>query len=127
LVFDGQSQLDNYVQIYVWDGTTATNMSQNPTMHNGSATWSTDGRWAFSTFFSPQQLIYIRDSNNHTIFTVNGSQPTWSSDGNLAFCNRSSGGWTLIVWDGKNVTKVAEGREIRGEWFSGTGLACSSG
>jgi hypothetical protein len=127
VAFVGQSQLDHHVQIYVWDGTHSTNISQNPPMHNGSATWSNNGRWAFSTFFSPQQLIYVRDINNHTILTVDGSSPTWSSDGDLAFCTRTSGGWTLSVWDGKTLRKVVEGREITAKWLSGEGLGCSSG
>jgi hypothetical protein len=128
LAFNSQNAEDTRTQVYVWNGKTATNISQNQIEDNGYPTWSADGRWAFSTFFSSRQLIYVKDVDNRTIFTVEGQYtPAWSADGNLAFCTRSSSGWKLSVWNGKTVAKVAEGREITAQWFSGSSVFCSSG
>jgi len=44
LAFNSQSLQDNHVQVYVWDGNTTTNFSQNPNLHNGTGRWYVDGR-----------------------------------------------------------------------------------
>lgn len=61
-----------YTQIYLWDGEVATNISQNPDAHNGGQTWSSDGYWAFVTYFSPEQLIFVRDRDNNTVLETGG-------------------------------------------------------
>jgi WD40 repeat protein len=128
LSFEATGPQDSHAQIYVWDGQTATNISQNPTLHNGCQTWSEDGRWAFATFFSPLQLIYVRDANNRPLLTVEGQYtPAWSPEGYLAFCTFHWPDWSLSVWDGRHVTEIAQGREIRAQWPNGAGVACSSG
>lgn len=128
LAFNTTGAYDSHVQVYVWNGQTAYNISLNPDLHNGFPTWSTDGRWAFSTFWSSKQLVYVKDVNNQTIFTANAEYPpAWSSDGNLAFCTRGSKGWELSVWDGKTISKVTEGGDISAQWSSGSSISCSSG
>jgi dipeptidyl aminopeptidase/acylaminoacyl peptidase len=118
---------ESHAQVVVWDGQTAINISQNPGLHNGSPRWRADGHWAFSTFFSSEQLLYVRDAENRTIFTTEGEYAVWSSDGNLTFCQRSNPGWTLSIWDGHQIIEIAHGYEIRARWQSGSGVLCSSG
>jgi hypothetical protein len=117
-------------QIYVWDGRTVTNMSQNPSLHNGAARWTKDGRWAFVTFFSSKQLLYVRDGENKTILQVQGQyQPAWSPNGYLAFCDPdpSSGNWILSVWDGQQIQEVAKADDIYAKWANDDYVPCSSG
>ena len=129
LTFGKQTAQDTHAQIYLWDGKTATNISQNPTMHNGGQTWSTDGRWAFATYYSPAQLVYVRDADNKTILTVEGQYPAWSSTGYLTFCtfNSSDAEWMLSIWDGKQVSRIAQAGEIFAQWQNGARNVCSSG
>jgi hypothetical protein len=114
---------DSHIQIYLWDGNSVTNISQNPNANNGDATWSSDGKWAFATFFTvEQQLLYVRDANNQTILTVDGGfqpgakAPAWSSGGYLSFCSVDRNGKILNVWDGLHIRKIAQGREIFAQW-----------
>jgi hypothetical protein len=128
LVFISQGSKDSHAQIYAWDGETVTDISQNPTLHNGSPVWSEDGRWAWTTFFSSRQLLYVRDADNRTLLVTEGeSTPAWSLEGQLMFCKRGTVGWILSVWDGQQIAEIAQGREIRAQWPGGAGVACSSG
>jgi Tol biopolymer transport system component len=127
-MFTSQAPQDTHAQIYVWDGKTATNMSQNPDHHNGSPRWRSDGYWAFSTFFSSEQKVYVRDADNQTVLAADGQSPhTWSSDGDLIFCRNSSAGWDLMLWDGEEIIQVTQGGEILAQWMNGGSVVCSSG
>ena len=114
-------------QIYLWDGKATTDISQNATMNNGGQTWSADGRWAFSTFFSSNQLVYVRDARNNPLLTIEGQYPAWSPSRYLTFCKLTYPDWTLSIWDGLRVTKIAQGVEILAQWQSGSRNVCSSG
>lgn len=84
IAFSGSDDSDLYAQIYEWDGETARNISKNPSSHNGGQTWRDDGYWAFVTFFSGEQKLYIRDHANQTILETKGQyQPAWSQKGVL--------------------------------------------
>lgn len=125
----GESSNDTHQQIYLLDGGTTTNVSQNPTLHNGGQTWSSNGNWAFVTFFSSQQSIYVRDADNNTLLSTDGqSIPAWNASGDLVFCHRDSSGWGLSVWDGNDVHIIKRGWEIYAQWQGGTSsVVCSSG
>jgi hypothetical protein len=127
LTFPSQTATDTHSQIYVWDGQTATDISQNPTLHNGGAQWSSDGRWAFVTLFSPQQLLYVRDSDNRPLLTVEAYQPAWSSNGYLIFCVPNRSGWGLSAWNGSEIISIAPADVINAHWGNGSGADCSSG
>lgn len=120
---------ETHAQVYVWDGQTATDISQNPDLHNGGAVWNADGRWAFVTFFSPEQLLYVRDSNNETLLVTDGQYaPAWSAAESLAFCDYQRPDWTLKVWNGSEVIPVAEGNLIYAQWQqTGNSVVCWSG
>jgi Tol biopolymer transport system component len=125
LTFTSQTAADTNVQIYVWDGQTATNVSQNPTLHNGSPNWSNDERWAFVTYFSSQQLLYVRDAENRPLLMTEGQySPAWSPSSLLMFCKHR---WILSVWDSRIIIKITQGSEIYAKWSNGDGVACSSG
>src|SRR5260221_7918588 len=109
------------------DGQRATNISQNPTMNNGNPAWSTDGRWTFSTFFSSQQLVYVRDSKNADLLTVKGQQPAWNASGYLTFCTSGSPYWVLSMWDGQRIVKITQAYEIWAQWQGGSASICYSG
>lgn len=118
---------DSYTQIYVWDGETATNISQNPDLRNGRPRWTADGRWAFATFFPSPQLLYVRDTENNIIFETEGQSPAWSSDGNLMFCTYvGSDKWTLNLWDGQQTVEILSEYNIMAQWQSGERIFCSS-
>jgi Tol biopolymer transport system component len=128
VAFIAQGLQDTHIQIYVWDGQQAVNISRNPTLHNGSPNWNTDGLYAFSTFFSRKQLLYVRDVDHQTIFTVNNaSGSAWGTNGELVFCTLIGSDWVLSMWNGERVTEITRGREIYAQWRSGDGISCSSG
>ncbi len=115
------------VQIYKWDGNSAVNISQNPDLHNGGQRWRSDGYWVFVTYFSSEQLIYIRDKENQTVLTTEGQYvPAWSTSGYLMFCVKAPSGWTLSMWDGKGVINIAQGNTIAASWSNGESVFCSS-
>lgn len=125
LAFGAQGEQDDHIQVYVWDGQSASNLSQNPDSHNGRAAWSVDGKWAFVTYFSQEELLYIRDANNRNLFITEGQYgPVWNSSGFLAFCTRSK---SLFVWDGHKIIPVTEGSEVWAQWKSGSYVHCTSG
>ena len=129
LAFRGQGPDDTHQQIYLWDGQTVTNISQKPDLHNGSPVWSADGRWAFVTFFSPEQLITVRNVDNRTIAELEGQYtPAWSSDGYLAFCRYGENDWQLHLWDGTQTILLDQGYEVWAQWQqSGAKVGCTSG
>lgn len=125
LTFTSQTAADTHTQIYVWDGKTAADISQNPTLHNDGAQWNRDGRWAFVTRFSPQTFLYVRDSDNHPLLTVEAYQPAWSSSGYLLFCvpNQSSQG--LSAWNGSDITNIVPAGVVEAYWDNGKRVDCS--
>ena len=129
LSFVGYGPGDQHAQIYEWDGQKAVNISQNAGLHNGGQSWRGDGTWAFVTYFSPEQLLYVRDSNNQTVLTTAGEYPpAWSENGRLMFCVPDSAGrWGLAIWDGSAVVEIANDYEIEAFWSNGAGVLCSSG
>lgn len=125
LTFISQEK-DSRAQIYEWDGQAAQNISQNPDSNNGGQRWSSDGHWAFATFSSPTQMLFIRDSQNQTQLSVEGQKaPAWSEGGRLMFCALQEGEWSLMIWDGTTVRKIAHGPLIEAEWNNGAQVSCS--
>lgn len=126
--FDSQ---DSQAQIYLWNGQTSTNISQNPTQDNFGSTWSNDGRWAFNTPDWGEHFLYVRDAHNKPLLTVNGDSPAWSSSGYLAFCNRYRSSpiyWAISMWDGQHIVDIVRSEyDIRAQWQSGSSSYCSDG
>ena len=121
VAFISQATQDTHAQIYLWDGKTATNISQNPNLHHGTPIWSNGGRWAF---YSAARL-YVRDQQGNVLLTTEAQYlPAWSSNGYLIFCQY---GWTLKMWDGYEIREIVRSREIIAEWQNGASVACSSG
>jgi hypothetical protein len=130
LAFTASFLGDSHLQIYVWDGRSITNISQNPKFHNIGAQWNPDGRWAFSTFDGGQYAVgttYVRDAENRTLLTSTlGVRPALASNGYAAFCNNYPSLSKLFVWDGREVIKIAEDFEVYGEWQNGNYTVCNS-
>ncbi len=119
---------DIYVQIYEWDGRSIRNISKNPFAHNGGQTWRSDGYWAFITFFSTSQNLYIRDEANRTVLKTKGQYtPAWSQNGLLLFCVPDSPNWTLSLWNSKIIIELAHGEWINAKWNNGESVFCSFG
>jgi len=128
IAFSAGSESDKYVQIYEWNGQSAKNISQNPLFHNGGQTWRNDGYWAFITFFSSNQSLYIKDNQNQTVLETKGQyQPAWSQSGLLVFCVPEHPEWTLSIWNGKNVVEIVHGNFIAAKWNNGEYTSCSNG
>lgn len=128
LVFGGSDVWNMHIQIYEWDGQTAANISQNPFSHNGGQTWDKNGHWAFVTFFSSSQDLFIRDKFNRTILKTKGQYtPAWGQSGRLLFCVPGDSHWTLSMWDGKNTVDITHGGFIEAKWNNGAGVFCSNG
>jgi hypothetical protein len=104
LTFQGKTS-----EIYQWDGSTVSNLSNNPGYTNVGYSWSRDGYWAFmtSTFSSKDDQLFVRNQANETVFAAEWqnapgwSEPAWSEHGLLAFCtyNRSVKKLGITNWD----------------------------
>ena len=128
IAFGANPPWDWNIQIYEWDGQKVRNISKNQFSHNGGQTWRGDGYWSFITFFSARQNLYIRDEMNRTILKTKGQYtPAWSQNGLLIFCVPDYPGWTLSMWNEKNVIEVSHGGFIEAIWGNGTGVFCTSG
>ena len=128
IAFSGGSASDKHVQIYEWNGQSAKNISQSPLFHNGGQTWRDDGYWAFTTFFSSSQNLYIRNNNNQTVLETKGQyQPAWSTNGLLIFCVPEHPNWTLSMWNSKAIVEIAHGNLITAKWANGEYVLCSNG
>lgn len=128
LAFSGGNKTDLYAQIYEWDGQTAKNISNNPSLHNGGQTWRNDGYWSFITFFSRVQTLYVRNSVNQTVLETNGQYtPAWSRSGLLIFCAPEYPKWILSMWNGKDVIEIAYSSFISAMWNNGGYVICSNG
>ena len=127
LAFESSAQTPR-VQIFEWDGAKATNISQNPDLHNGGQQWRVDGYWAFITYFSPQQLLYVRDEKNQTVLETEGQYvPAWSQNGYLIFCRWDRpNGWELLMWDGAKIIEITQNGIIDAMWRNGENIYCSS-
>ena len=130
LTFQGNGPRDEHVQIYEWDGQKANNISQNPDFHNGGQRWRGDGYWSFITYFSNEQLIYIRGAKNQPVLIAEGEySPAWSQSGYLIFCNQTDTDagrkWSLSMWDGAKVIEIAQGHGIEAFWSNGSSVFCS--
>lgn len=146
LTFTGSGPGDGHIHIYEWDGTVATNISQNPDFHSVSQNWRSDGYWSFHTGLGDEQLVYIRDEKNKTRLILEGYGVRWSESGYFIFCHRTVtgarwhftkwewpriireySGWTLSLGNGRKITEIAQGYEIEAIWANGERVACSSG
>lgn len=146
LTFGAVGTGDTHTQIYEWDGKVAKNISQNADHHNGGQHWRNDGYWSFSTYFSGEDLVYIRDEKNNTQFISEGHGVRWSESGYFIFCHRTItgsywsfslrefpqiikkySGWTLSLGNGKKIIDIAQGDEIEAVWANGERVFCTSG
>ena len=126
IAFGGGNDGDGYITIYEWDGSAVTNISQNAGIHNGGQSWNSNGQWSFVTFWSSEQLIYVRDQNNKTLLSTEGySGGSWSTNGYLAFC--TAPWWTMSIWNRISVKEIVKGDVIRAQWKNGNDVYCSSG
>jgi Tol biopolymer transport system component len=109
---------DKPAEIFLWDGDTVTNVSQNPSGEDRSPVWSKDGQLVFNSCQETSCNILVWDG----ISILNGlpdkstyqniahdltgyySRPVWTSSGTLSF---SSGADKIYEWDGKTVTEIS--------------------
>jgi Tol biopolymer transport system component len=132
LAFTLYSEQADKGEIYVWDGQTATNISQNPNTHNSSPSWSPNGYWVFMTSLSPYappitgQSLHIRDRHNNPIDTIDNSiyASAWSAENQLLFCKPY---FVLSLWNGQKIIEVARSGNIYAQWPGGEGVVCTSG
>jgi WD40-like Beta Propeller Repeat len=99
------SERDGNDEIYVWDGTTLTNISQHAALDYNSV-WGPDGRLAFISKRDGNTEIYVWDGEALT----NASQtpeldysPTWSKDGRLAFFTE---GKNVSIWGKEGLHRI---------------------
>jgi Tol biopolymer transport system component len=126
--FVGTSYEDKYAQVYLWDGKQSVNQSQYPVFHMGGQSWREDGYWAFTTFFSSGQFVFIRDSKNVTVYQGKGQySPAWSDGGRLMFCVPGEKSWKLMVWANGEINEIATGAVIEARWSNGNEVYCTFG
>ncbi|MAU09436.1 MAG: hypothetical protein CL607_06420 [Anaerolineaceae bacterium] len=126
LSFSGNSPEFGHAQSYIWDGQTATNIGQTPDYHSSAAIFREDGAYAFVTWFSAGQYIYVRDSNHHELLKTEAQNiPAWGANNDLMYCTY---GWHLTVWNGNETQVVSSGDPIIATWQkTGQSIYCTSG
>lgn len=107
----GWSNLDIPSEIYVWDGNTTTNLSQNPEGSDGDASWSRDGQLVFQSERGDVSGIYVWDGdgypNTSTFISIvpkfPPSFPTWADNGFLGFTMHTDSSTEhtkqVVLWD----------------------------
>jgi len=109
-------------EIYLWDGSTTINLSQNPTGEDHAPVWSADGRLAFTSQRDEQYGIYVWDGisiknslpdvdsfvNIASHLTGFFSFPTWTNTGALAFEGGSQQYTQIYRWDGDETTNISQ-------------------
>ncbi|MCA0455832.1 MAG: hypothetical protein LCI00_17785 [Chloroflexi bacterium] len=107
---------DQDYSIFIWDGESSVEISQEPVSRFGSTywyetSWSQDNKLAFTVADSTSGNTEIFVWDGTKIFNVSQNQlrrnssPHWSADGRLAFLsgeNVSYGKYDILVWDGKS-------------------------
>lgn len=125
LSFRSTRRLLTSLQIYVWDGQTTINLTQNPGSHHGEPVWSADGRWALGEYSSASISITVRDMNNRTLFKTAGSSASWSVNGQLLICKHGASGMSLLMWDGRELFEITTSGSITAQWPGGEWMNCS--
>lgn len=126
IAFSAEGPKDFNTEIYEWDGSEVKNISREIFFHDSGQSWSSDGYWAFTTFLSSKQQLYVRDDANRTLLITKGQySPAWGESGNLIFCVPRR--WTLSIWNRAEVIEIAHGDIIRAQWRNGATIFCSSG
>jgi Tol biopolymer transport system component len=106
------------------DGTTLTNLTNDPGADDGAA-WSPDGqRIAFSSTRQPREHIFVMnaDGSGQTQLTSGdyfAFHPTWSPDGSkIAFASTKSGRSEIYVMnsDGGEITQLTDTRAMDPVW-----------
>jgi Tol biopolymer transport system component len=97
--------------IYVWDHTTLTNVSNNPATDAAPA-WSSEGRLAFLSSRDGNSEIYIWDGESLTNITQTPNAEEyylkWSDNGQLAFVSHFKYRYDTYIWDGGTLTNITE-------------------
>ncbi len=130
LTLSGISPEISGAQIFEWDGQNLVNISQNPGQSNSGQRWAPTGNWAFTTFDSSEQLLYIRDKDNKPILTTEGIYPpAWGESGSLLFCSFEDlyTGWILKIWNSNELIEIADGDFFHALWSNGNVVFCASG
>ncbi len=118
----GWSDSDTPPEIYLWDGKTTTNLSQNPERHDGGVVWNKAGQLMFSSQQGEEGSIYIWDGVsfqdglpdiNSFIRVAPELEPTdatWTEDGFISITtySDSSDRNEIILWDWKNKAIVKQ-------------------
>lgn len=126
--FLGQNTLNENDQLYVWDGRTSTNLSEDLTRYNSTPRWNIDGRWAYLAIVSSQQLLFVRDTDNHPLLTIPVQYSfSWTPSGNLIFCVENGYEWELVLWNGNEIIPVTRGNIIVAKSGTGASLFCARG
>jgi len=121
--FSGRQAVEIFFQVYVSDGATVHNISENALVDTFAVSSPVDGRLALYTWNADR--ISVHDAQNHVLLDTEGQfQPAWSTDGVLAFCHRAETGWSLMLWDGDSLQEVQQGDWIYAQWESGARVAC---
>lgn len=124
-------------EIYLWDGNTTVNVSQNPTFSDDCPAWNNDGRLSFISGKALKYDIVIWDGTSFKngvpdtyTFAHLGlgqacyySYPTWTNDGRLGFTLQNE--WDkhrqVYVWGGETVINISQNPAFHNatpEWHS---------
>jgi WD40 repeat protein len=118
----GGSSLDIPHEIYLWDGKTTTNLSQNPEEWDGAGVWSKTGQFMFSSEQNGESNFYIWDGvsfkgNSPDVASFKPLAPelkpygaNWMDDDLIAFTldpeTSLSGKKEIILWDVERETVI---------------------
>jgi hypothetical protein len=121
---DDYSPDKDYSEIYIWDGNSTLNASQNPFGEDRSPTWSQNGQLAFLSNRNEEYNILVWDgiSKNNSApdsktfvniapeLTQYFSNPIWTNSDSIAFSGGSESDLyaQIYEWDGQTAKNISQ-------------------
>jgi hypothetical protein len=122
--FEDYSPDKDYSEIYIWDGNSTHNASQNPFGEDRSPTWSQNGQLAFLSNRNGEYDVFVWDGisksndkpdintfvNIAPNLTQYFSYPVWTSSGSLSFGAISTKDTHVQIyeWDGETANNLSK-------------------
>jgi Tol biopolymer transport system component len=120
--FSSLDEGEDWNEVFIWEGDTAVNLSQNPSGEDRFPAWSADGRLAFLSERDSKHDIFVWDGTSKIdgVPDVNTfvkiapnltgyySSPAWTNSDSLTFTGSGDSYLQIYEWDGRRATNISK-------------------